>query len=341
MKTILGIAVCLALISKTAKGSESPEATITNGSIQARLFLPDAKTGFYRGTRFDWSGVIGRLVYQGHDYYPQWFQRTDPKVRDFVYQGTEIVAGPCTAITGPAEEFITEGKALGFDETKAGGTFIKIGVGRLRKPDDTSYDAFRLYEIVDGGKWRITRHPAGVEFEQELSDSSSGYGYSYRKTVSLAPDTPRMVLQHWLKNTGQRVIKTSVYNHNFLFLDRRPPSPDFTIEVPFPIQTQNPAEKSLAEIAGNRITFGRALTGEDRVYLAIQGFGTDPKDYDIRIENRTLRAGLRITADRPLSRMALWSIRAPLSVEPFIDMTVAPGAEFTWQLKYDYFSLSR
>ena len=38
-----------------------PEAEITNGTLRVRVYLPDATTGFYRGTRFDWSGVIGDL----------------------------------------------------------------------------------------------------------------------------------------------------------------------------------------------------------------------------------------------------------------------------------------
>lgn len=114
----------------------APEAEIAHGPLRLRLYLPDANTGFYRGTRFDWSGVIGGLEYAGHNYYPQWFQRSDPSVHDFIYDGADIVAGPCTAVTGPAEEFVANGKALGYDEAKAGGTFVKIGVGVLRKPDD-------------------------------------------------------------------------------------------------------------------------------------------------------------------------------------------------------------
>jgi hypothetical protein len=81
------------------------------------------------------------------------------------------------------------------------------------------------------------------------------------------------------------------------------------------------------------------LAGEDRVYFVIAGFGPTPRDYDIRIENREPGAGVHITADRPLSRAALWSIRAPLSFEPFIDMQIEPGAEFTWRIAYDFYKI--
>jgi hypothetical protein len=319
----------------------APEAQISSGPIRARLYLPDAKTGFYRGTRFDWSGVIGSLEYAGHDYCPQWFQRSDPNVHDFIFDGADIVAGPCTAVTGPAEEFSTDGKGLGFDQAAAGGTFIKIGVGVLRKPDDKAYDPFRLYPIADGGRWTVQRRPDAVEFRHKLADSSTGYAYEYQKTVCVVGDKRQMVLDHCLRNTGAAVIQTSVYNHNFLYLDRQPPGPDFSLTAPFSIRTAEPPARSLVEVRENRITFTRTLTGEDTVYLRILGFSAEPKDYDIRIENRRLGVGLRITGDRPLSRAALWAIRAPLSIEPFIDMKIAPGAQFTWRITYECYTLPK
>ena len=335
---VLGVPLAAGMCLSTGA---APEAEIANGSIRARLFLPDATTGFYRGTRFDWSGVIGSLEYAGHDYYPQWFQRSDPSVHDFIYDGADIVAGPCTAITGPAEEFSTSGKGLGFDEAKAGGTFIKIGVGVLRRPDDRAYDAYRLYPIQDGGKWTVSRKSDSIEFKQEVADASTGYAYEYCKTVSLTGDKPQMVLDHALRNTGKRVIQTTVYNHNFLYLDRQAPGPEVTLTVPFPIRTTPPVAASLAEIRGNQIGFSKTLTGEERVFLGIQGFGAGPKDYDIRIESRAVGAGLRITADRPLCKVALWAIRAPLSLEPFLDMSIEPGTEFTWRIQYDYYTIPK
>jgi hypothetical protein len=141
--------VVVAFIASFSYASSAPPGTeITNGIISLRVYLPDASKGFYRGTRFDWSGVVADLRYKGHSYYGPWFSKTDPTVKDFIYDGPDIVAGPCSAITGPVEEFTP---ALGFDEAKSGGRFIKIGVGVLRKPDDDKYEAFRMYDLVDGG----------------------------------------------------------------------------------------------------------------------------------------------------------------------------------------------
>jgi hypothetical protein len=128
-----------------------PQETISNGLIKATVYLPDPVHGFYRGTRFDWAGVIGKFTTFGDSFYDPWFTQTDPLVNDFVFRGKEIVAGPCCAVTGPVEEFHAEGSpAFGYNEARAGGTFVKIGVGVLRKPDDAPYDHYRPYEV---GRW--------------------------------------------------------------------------------------------------------------------------------------------------------------------------------------------
>jgi hypothetical protein len=330
-KTLALIPLGLGLLG----GADFPLAEITNGQIQAKIYLPDAKNGYYRATRFDWSGVIYSLQYNGHKYYGPWFQKTDPKVHDFVYRGPDIVSSPCTAITGPVDEFAP----LGWDEAKPGGSFIKIGVGALRRPDKGKYDNYRLYEIIDSGKRSIKQDRGSIEFTQELADSSSRYGYTYRKTMRLTEGMAQMVMEHRLKNTGGRAIRTSVYNHNFLVLDGQAPGPGFVITVPFQIQTRHPPNKELAEIRGNQIVYLKLLQNRDIVTTPLEGFTDSPKDNDIRIENSRLGAGMRITGDRPLSSESLWSIRAVLAMEPFVSVAIEPGNEFTWKGTYNYYTL--
>lgn len=321
-----------------APAAPPPHAELANRHIAMKLYLPDATNGFYRGTRFDWAGVIASLEYKGHNYFGPWFTRSDPAVRDFVYDGPDIIASPGSAMTGPAEEF-TGGAVLGFAEAAAGGTFIKIGVGVLRKPDDASYSPFRNYPMVDPGKWTVRRSSDAIVFTHQLSDPSSGHGYVYEKTVRLIHGAPAMALEHVLKNTGRRTIEGSVYNHNFLVLDRQPTGPDFSITVPFKITTTRPPDPALAEIRGHQVVFRKRLENQDRVMFPLEGYGAGAKDYDIRIENSRTRAGMRITADRPMTRLVLWSIRSVLSMEPFIGVSVEPGSQFTWKMTYSFYTL--
>jgi hypothetical protein len=315
-----------------------PEAEISNGQIRAKLYLPDAERGFYRSTRFDWSGVIGSLEFNGHQYYGPWFTRTDPAVRDFIYKGTDIIASAQSAVVGPAEEF---SRPQGYNTAKPGETFVKIGVGVLRKPDDTNYSAYANYAIVDSGKWSVTRQPDAVGFVQELNDPASGYGYEYRKTVRLTAGKPELVIEHSLRNTGKLPLQTNQYNHNFLVLDGAATGPEFTITVPFQIQSSRPPDPEDAEIRGNQIVYRKTVTGKDQVAFGIQGFGKEPKDYDVKVENTKAGAGFRVTSDRPLASLSLWSIRSVICMEPFVDVSTEPGATTTWTFTYTYFVTKR
>ena len=81
----------LALVMLTQTASPKiPQAEISNETVRATIYLPSAESGYYRGTRFDWSGVISSLKWRDHEYFGQWFEKYDPKIHD--------------AIAGPVEE---------------------------------------------------------------------------------------------------------------------------------------------------------------------------------------------------------------------------------------------
>jgi len=334
MKIDLTLAV-LALTIGLLPGADFPSAEIRSDQIRATLYLPDSKQGFYRSTRFDWSGVISSLEYKGHRYYGPWYDRIDPKVHDFTYEGAEVVVSPISSTMGPAEEF----QPVGFDEAKPGETFVKIGVGLLRKPDAAKYDHFKDYEVVDAGKWTVKKNRDSVEFTQTLTDPVSHIGYSYKKVVRLVQGKPQMVIEHSLKNTGSRAIQSDVYNHNFLVLDKQAPGPDFAVTAPFQMTAQRAPTAGFGEVRGNQIVYLKTLENKDTMSTSVQGFSDNPKDFDVRVENSKIGAGYRVTSDRPMSSLAMWSIRTNLSVEPYIAMKIAPGGEFTWKLIYDYYTI--
>lgn len=330
--TFLLSAFCQPALSLAA---DYPQAEITNGKITAKLYLPNAKDGYYRSTRFDWSGAIFSLQYKGHSFYEPWFDTVDPKVINFAFRDSQVVNGSCGALEGPAYEFQTP---LGWNSAKPGGEFIKIGVGVLRKTDG-AYNRFFPYQILDPGKWTIKTHKNRIEFQQVLSDSALGYGYVYRKVVRLVRGKPEMVIESSLKNTGLREIKSDVYAHNFTTIDHQPPGPDYQISVPFQIQPVSQRNNQFAEAHGNKIVFNRVLNGEDQAVVFIRGFSDGAADNRITIVNNKVGAGVRISGDRPLLREFLWSIRTVIAVEAYIAIDIPPGADFTWKNAYEYYTL--
>ncbi len=298
-----------------------PETELNNGLIRAKIYLPDQANGYYRSTRFDWSGVISGLEYKGHSYFGEWFEKHNPLVND--------------AITGPVEEF----NPMGYEEAKPGDTFLKIGVGVLRKSDDGPYHFSKPFDVVDYGKWSSVIKKDQVEFDHELKDAT-GYSYRYQKKVQLIKGKPELVLGHTLKNTGERKIETKVYNHNFFRIDNQKIGPAYVVEFPFSLALIRNSRGlgTLVEVRKNKIEFLRALEKGESAQLFFEGYSQRPEDYDIRIDNSMTGAGVRITGDHPVSDLAFWCMENTLCPEPYIKVDVDPGKEMKWEIKYGFYS---
>jgi hypothetical protein len=235
------------------------------------------------------------------------------------------------------EEFLTAGAGLGYADAKPGGTFVKIGVGVIKKPEERAFQQFKTYEIADPGKWTVKKKSDSVEFTQIVDDPSSGYAYRYTKVVQLVKGRPMMALAHSLKNTGKKTIESDVYEHNFYMLDAQPTGPDVVIKFPFEVSATQDLH-GLAETRGKELVYLKELTGRESAQSNLTGYSADPKDYDIAEENTKTGAGVRQTCDRPLVRINYWSIRTTACPEAYIHMKIAPGETFTWKISYEFYA---
>jgi hypothetical protein len=296
-----------------------PQATIANGRLRAVVLLPDATQGYYRGTRFDWSGAVASLRLGEHEYFGPWFDTHDPKGHD--------------GIPGPVEEFQAGESSVGYADAPVGGTFVRIGVGHVRKPEEPAYRRFGTYDIVDGGTWTVDRGSDRISFTHVLGEAG-GYAYEYWKTLRLEGDA--LVIDHVLRNTGRKRIETLVYDHNFFTLDRRPTAPPVIIRFPFDPKPLRPVEP-FGEIVGRELRFRKELGRGEHVFTELEGFGPTAADYDFRLEHAETGAGVRIRADRPIRKLVFWSASRTACPEPYIDASVDPGQQTTWQIRYDFY----
>ena len=341
-KKINFIVVCFfagTLIAAQTYPGPYPQTEISNGLLRAKVYLPDGEKGFYRGMRFDWAGVMASLEYKGHGYLGPFFEKFDQSVAD-VEIGNPVVAGIASAASGPVEEFIgADESALGFTEAKAGETFCKIGVGALRKIDNAPYSSYVNYPVVNGGKRSVKNGPDWIEFTQ-LVDCGSGYGYEYTKTIRLLKNEPVMTIEHHLVNTGAKAIQTQVYDHNFMIIDQQGAGPAIEITFPFapkPTKTLEP----LAEVRGKQLLFPKELRGTDTFYGEFQGFGKTAGDYEIRVENKSTGAGVVVTCDQPLANLGVWAVRTVVAPEPYIEIKIPAGRDFSWKYTYTFYAQAR
>lgn len=303
--------------------ADHPKALLSKGSIDLLAFLPDPQQGYYRSSRFDWSGVVGCLSYKGHSFWGEWFPKYDPLLND--------------SITGPVEEFRSEDGALGYTEAQPGGLFVKIGVGVLRKLDDSAYRFGIAYPLVDSGQWKVRVRRDSIVFQQRLK-SPLGFAYLYTKTLKLAKSGDTVILEHRLQNVGSKTIDTDVYDHDFFMLDNHPTGPGMKVRLGFAPKPDKPFAPELAKIEGKEISFLKELQPKQAVAGYLTGYSDSVSDYDITVQDVTSGIGVQQTADRPIAKFYFWSIRTTISPEAYIHLKITPGETQTWTLRYRFFT---
>ncbi|MGC3947217.1 MAG: hypothetical protein QM762_22335 [Chryseolinea sp.] len=296
----------------------APEEQISNGLITATLQLPDATNGYYRGVRFDWSGVISDLTYKGHHYFGKWFDRYEPTLHD--------------AIMGPVDAY----DPIGYDRAKPGEPFVKIGVGTVEKIADEPYAFVKPYRLMNGGTWHSKKKGKNViQYEHILKDYLCSYRYI--KTISLTKNKPELVISYSLLNTGKNRIETNVFNHNFFVFDEQPTGPDFAVAFPFTPLGEPKGKPTAGLVDGKVIRYKEALNkGEQFAIAPLTGYGQDAKDYDLVVSNSKTKMSVKIVGNQPIVKFVYWSAARTLCPEPYVRVAADPGQETKWQITYTF-----
>jgi len=291
-----------------------PMLQLTNGVLDMRIYTPDREAGFYRGVRFDWSGIIERVEYKGHRFYGPWRSPHQPTGNDFV--------------SGPAGEFAMDAP-MGFDEAAPGQSFVKIGVGILRRADEEDYTFAGEYELIKAGEWAVDNGGNWVEFRQELK-GDRGWAYRYTKRISLGEAEPTFALVHKLENIGTRTIDIDHYNHNFTLIDGVPFGPDYTVTFPFAAKEPREIKRGLAWFRGTGIEVLKPLGGES-LWIRLRGAG-GVADNGCTVRNNKTGAAVSFAGNVPIKEFRFWAVETAACPEPFIRLKIAPGksAEWTW-----------
>jgi hypothetical protein len=292
---------------------EFPQLTISNDVLKITLYLPDSEKGYYRGTRFDWSGMISRAEFKGRTVFGPFRTRMEPTLHDHA--------------VGPAEEFDPDSPP-GYADAAVGRPFLKIGVGLIEKGGEDKYGFWNPYKLARPGAWTVTSGKDWVLFEQELG--LGGWAYRYAKRISLKGLS--FSVAHTLRNTGTKFIDTTTYCHNFTIIDDDPVGPDYRVILPFSARVGEGSRPAEAEVDGRRIVFRDVVKGSVMLFLGGMGGGAD--DNAGTVENTRTGTALAFKGDRPLVKYNFYAEKTAACPEPFVRLRVEPGREEQWQTVY-------
>ena len=288
------------------------DIVVRKGNLELTLCQPSFEDGYYRGTRFDHSGIFRRIVKGGFFIAQEWFDGYDPYRHD--------------TVCGASEEF----DQSGYEQSNPGQVFLKPGVGLLVK-DDVTYDHFKLYDVKDTGKWTVTSNDTEARFIHVID--ADEWGYVYEKVVRVL-DEGSFEITHRLCNTGTRRIEGKTYNHNFFTFGSSRPGPDIEIDFPFTPCGNWRSEYDSVELSEKGIRFLRPLQKGESVFMGNLA-PVDGKKVTGEVFSMS-SAGYKVIfeSDRIFDHITFWSNHRVACIEPFISYCLESGEEFEWTYKF-------
>ena len=321
------VCILVSYLSASAKVSANidsipyPHKWLKNSQMQVLVFVPDKENGYYRSTRFDWSGIVAQVFYKGHTFFRPWgysISRTYPLTMhhpDSVNDGT-----------GTVEEFR---QPLGFSEAKSGEYFVKIGVGVLVKPDNEPYNFARRYEMKTPIGWEVCITKQRIDFVQIVS-TDFGYAYRYVKSIIIHPHKPEFTISHTLQNIGNNPIITNTYCHNFILLDGQQTGDGYEAIFSDSIDINDFKNESIVHSGGKLVLKGK-IPHTDAFGFPI--FNMEMKN-EVVIGNTNSKTSIHISGNQALSSFYFWLSSTAICPEPMIDIHLKAGKSVTWEIRY-------
>jgi hypothetical protein len=270
----------------------------------------------YHFSRFDWTGKITSVKFRNVDLSTT--EKNDGINEDLFGKGLYNEFGIDTA--------------LGFEETKVGGWFHKIGVGLLKK-EDNEYLFHKKYEIdpatfeVEALSNKVIIHCTSKEI--------NGYAYVLKKEIVL--NESHFTIHYTLENTGEKEIHTSEYVHNFIAINQELMGGQYHLKFPFPCNPQeivNPEQK--VDHDQHAFTFNSTPSAQ---FFYGNLSGNETVDAAWELINTICQLGIRETGSFQTNKINLWGWKHVISPELFFHIAVKPGQSVQWSRKYDVFQI--
>ncbi len=290
---------------------------LKNKNLEIKIDLPLENYNF---SRFDWTGKIVEVKFKNK--LLSTIERTDAQNENYLGKGFYNEFGIDTA--------------LGFDETKIGDWFHKIGVGLLKK-EGSPYLFHKNYEIKPA-EFKIFNKPNCIVIHC-ISEATNGYSYLLKKKIELQESG--FSINYTLQNTGEKDIITDEYAHNFIAIDKGLIGPNYRLKFPFSLkleqfkETVNPEEKVVFK--QNEIKF-KASPEEQFFFSNLTGSKNSTAKWEVI--NLKSNIGISETGSFQTNKINLWGWKHVISPELFFKIHIKPGKSTEWTRNYTVFEIS-
>ena len=302
-----------------AATQHSGSHVLTNGTLVVQVMEPLHAERYNRGVRFTPLACVLSARLDG---------------REFLFNPIEH--DPLNDHAGLASEFdlcIPNGPVdhlpTGYEETKVGEGFLKIGVGVLRKQKDV-YSLFQNSSVIQAATTSVSWTPTGAHFSQ-TSDGVNGYAYEL--TADLEIGTNSLAVNWSLRNTGVKPFTTRNYVHNFFRFADQAVGPGYALSFPYDFTATGLLQEQSQE--------GRSILFNARIPQWINAVVPYPADFagPNTCELKSTLNGMRVvcTTSRAGLRTDIHARPTYIAPEQFIKLELAPQEKISWVRQYGFF----
>lgn len=295
---------------------DCPQTVLTNGALTIRVMHPDARKGFYRGGRFEWSGIISEAFSPAHRFI-----------------GHSPASGEAPLSLGTTSEFkppieLPPGK----DGEPA--RQIRIGIGSYVADPQPGADGKPVYRLENPASWTMRVDGKTITYSQDYRHPS-GYAYEFRKVLALDPEKPVVTISYFLKNIGTQTLKAAHYCHNWFCLDDAGVGPAYELQLPYPIEPLINANngRNGARIDGGRLFFEPAPSYEGPYWLDLRAMD-EVRNNSFTLRNVETGSAVRHHGDWAPSYVHVYATKKAFCPEAHLALSLPPGESQTWTSRY-------
>lgn len=290
---------------------------LKNQNLEIHIDLPKEN---YEFSRFDWTGKITKVIFK---------KMPLTTLEDPASNNANLLG------KGLYNEFGID-QAFGYEDTPINSWFHKIGIGKLQKENTAEYLFNKPYNLTPAN-FDITKRPDGMTISCQ-SDTLNGFAYILKKEFVLYNN--HLTINYQLDNTGNKVIKTSEYVHNFMAINNTNIGTDYALKLPFSLQPQlfnetvNPENKVV--VGKNEFEFN-GTPNKPFFFSNLNGGNTVKAHWELY--HTKLGVGISETGSFSTSKVNLWGWKHVISPELFYDIHLNPNHSTAWSRTYEVFEL--
>ncbi|MGI5967320.1 aldose 1-epimerase [Anaerotruncus sp. AF02-27] len=269
----------------------------------------------YRGSRYDWSGIVKQVTLYGKSTFLS---------REIASDGGCGLGG-----IGLCSVFEWADTSI-YDSTAFADSFPMIGVGLLKKSDTLPFQFTKAYEVTPFEREVLCQNDTEAAFHT-LPHFCNGIAVDQRKTVSLQGTV--LTVTHTLHNVGEKEIRATEFSHNFFRFGADGVDRGYRLQFPYSIAPTLRRGSLLIERDAYRVAAFDQATASTAFW--VHGY-EGMKTHWMKLTRDDSPLSVLVEDLFPVVNFYSWNNKDAFCPETFCGIALKPGESTTYSRRYTF-----